>query len=122
MFYDVLDNLCKEKNTSVTAFTKDVLGMSSGNVTKWRNGKEPSREVLKTISNYFDVSVDYLLGRETPQIKSVVNFTDLDLTEEECKFMRKFKKLSPKQQGYIMGKVDTYLEEYGEDNDIGKGA
>ena len=30
----------------------------------WERGTEPSNEMLKSLANIFDVSVDYLLGRE----------------------------------------------------------
>lgn len=46
------------------------LGMSQNTISRYETGaREPSRDDLIAIADYFDVSVDYLLGRtENPQI------------------------------------------------------
>ena len=43
-----------------------VLGCSSGSVTSWKNGKVPHHGTLLKIAKHFGVSVDYLLGKDTP--------------------------------------------------------
>lgn len=49
------------------------LGVSSATLTKWKNGSIPNGETLIKISEYFNVSIDYLLGRTNiPEIKSSV--------------------------------------------------
>ena len=41
------------------------LGINPSTVCNWLNGKkEPSIESLWKLANYFDVSVDYLIGRK----------------------------------------------------------
>lgn len=71
-FGNVLKELRTEKH-----LTGEELG-NALNVTKvaisnWENGnRTPDTEMLKKISNYFDVSLDYLLGntsqKETPKL------------------------------------------------------
>ena len=39
------------------------LGVSSGTVTGWKRGSLPKPEVLSKIASYFNVSVDYLMGK-----------------------------------------------------------
>ena len=41
----------------------EELGISLQSVSKWENGERISFENLYAISNYFDVSIDYLMGR-----------------------------------------------------------
>ena len=50
------------------------IGKSTGQISMWekRNTNPPS-ELLPQISEFFGVSVDYLLGRETPNSEN--NFT-----------------------------------------------
>ena len=63
MFYERLKKACKEKGTSVTAMVKR-LGLSSGNVTNWKNGRLPKTEIALKIAEYLNVSVYDLMGEE----------------------------------------------------------
>lgn len=62
MFWERFHTLCKNNNVSATQVVT-ALGISHGAPTKWRQGKIPTGETLLKLSNYFDVSVDYLLGK-----------------------------------------------------------
>ena len=72
MFYERLKELCKKRGTSVTALSKE-LGLSSGNVTNWKNGRNPKTDIALKIANHFGVSVEYLMGetdiKENPTAK-----------------------------------------------------
>lgn len=63
------DFLCKENNITFYKVSKD-LHFDQSYITRWFNKNYlPSLELLDLISDYFEVSVDYLLGRtddETP--------------------------------------------------------
>lgn len=64
-FIDTLNQLCKEKGVSITTVTSDPsVNLSHGCVTRWKNGSIPNGDALVKLADYFDVSVDYLLGRE----------------------------------------------------------
>ena len=39
------------------------IGLSTAIATKWKNGSIPKGDILVKIADYFDCSVDYLLGR-----------------------------------------------------------
>jgi transcriptional regulator with XRE-family HTH domain len=44
-----------------------IFGIKRENISRWENGvAEPSRENLLKIADYFNVSTDYLLGRDSP--------------------------------------------------------
>lgn len=64
MFYEIVNNLCKERKTTITRMAEDI-GLSNAAPTSWRKGAVPKLTTLEKISKYFDVSVDYLLGKET---------------------------------------------------------
>ena len=57
MFFDNFDQLCASIGTSPTAFTRDVLGLSTSKVTAWKNGSIPKYEILQQIADVFNVSV-----------------------------------------------------------------
>lgn len=62
MFYDRFLTLCKNAGRHASP-TLGELGLSNGSLTRWRNGTLPNGETLIAIADYFDCSVDYLLGR-----------------------------------------------------------
>ena len=65
MFAKRFTSLRENKNL----FQKDIaeiFSVEQATVSNWENGKRiPDSEMLVKIANYFDVSVDYLLGNET---------------------------------------------------------
>ena len=64
MFYEIVNNLCKERKTTITRMAEDI-GLSNAAPTSWRKGSVPKLSTLEKISKYFNVSTDYLLGKET---------------------------------------------------------
>ena len=63
MFWKNFILLCAEKGLSANAVAKE-LSISSGAITKWKNGTIPQNATLRKIADYFNVSVNYLLGKE----------------------------------------------------------
>ena len=64
IFKDRLKELRLDKGLSQMQLAKE-LNLSQSAVAKWELGKtEPTATAIITVANYFDVSVDYLLGVE----------------------------------------------------------
>ena len=63
MFWERFHSLCKENNISANQVVT-ALGISHGAPTKWRQlGIITNGDTLLKLSEYFDVSTDYLLGK-----------------------------------------------------------
>ena len=60
MFWERFYALCNENNTTPTAVVK-AIGVSHGVITKWKNGTNPTADVLAKLSGFFGVSMDYLM-------------------------------------------------------------
>ena len=60
-FWNRFFTLCNEIGKAPNAVAKE-LGFSSGSVTWWKKGKAPQPNSIKVLADYFNVSVDYLLG------------------------------------------------------------
>jgi len=59
-----LKKIRKENNITQIQFA-EIFNISNGTIAMWETGKrQPDNEMLLKIANYFNVSVDYLLGRE----------------------------------------------------------
>lgn len=70
MLVGKIKELCQKKGITVARLELDI-GVSRGAVYKW--GKHsPSLDIVQKVADYFDVSVDYLLGRERPASSSFV--------------------------------------------------
>lgn len=76
MFFEQLDRLCKENDTTPTEFVRDTLRLSTSKVTAWKNGSLPKYEVLLLIAKHFNVSVGYLFDGET-------NYNSLPFDEQQ---------------------------------------
>ena len=78
MFYDQLLKLCKEKGVKPTPVIKE-LNISTGTLSQWKNGAIPNGATLKKLADYFNVTVDELLGRE-PTVVIDEDLSNVDLT------------------------------------------
>lgn len=55
--------LMNDHNVTAASITKE-LGLNHSAIDNWKSGKaKPSADALSKLADYFDVSVDYLLGR-----------------------------------------------------------
>lgn len=68
MFWEIYVRLCQQKGESPNAVAKK-LSITSGTVSGWKLGnRQPQNATLKKIAGYFNVSTDYLLGKETKTV------------------------------------------------------
>lgn len=59
-FMERLNALCKEKGISKRTLEKEA-GLGTGSTSKWKD-KNPNQASLQKLSDYFDVSISYLIG------------------------------------------------------------
>ena len=65
MFYDRFYKLCQDSNVTPTQVARN-LDIRQSTVSMWKKqGTTPKYDTTKKLADYFGVSVDYLLGRET---------------------------------------------------------
>lgn len=66
-FGEILRALREEKRLSQSELAK-VLNVSNVAISHYERGaREPNNEMLKMVSQYFNVSIDYLLGKNVPK-------------------------------------------------------
>lgn len=61
MFYSRLQEVCNSKDIKLTNLVTE-LGMSQGNLSKWKKGGMPKADTLARIAEKLGVSVSYLVG------------------------------------------------------------
>lgn len=95
-FIDRLNELIREKGINNKKLLDD-LKLGKNSIINWtQRGNVPNGETLKRIADYFNVSIDYLLGK-TSMKKSAIE-TDNGLSENGIKLLNMFKDLSPEAQ------------------------
>ncbi len=67
-----LADLRKNKNISQKNFS-EIFNVAQNTVSQWETGKrDPDTATLKKIADFFDVSVDYLLGNDIEEAKKEI--------------------------------------------------
>ncbi|MDN3067413.1 helix-turn-helix domain-containing protein [Enterococcus faecalis] len=72
--YEIIKELAKRKKMSIRQL-EITLGYSNGYFSKWKK-VSPNSEGLRKVADYFNVSVDYLLGRENKNISKRVDLSE----------------------------------------------
>ncbi len=88
--YEKIKLLASEKKMSIRQL-EETLGFGNGVINRWRKNT-PGSDKLKKVADYFNISVDYLLGRtdnpnsnnlEEDEITTFFRVNTEDLTESE---------------------------------------
>ncbi len=106
MFWDYYTSLCKISGLSPNAVAKQI-GVSNATCTKWKNGTIPNGETLIAISDFFDCSVDYLLGRTENAKAHKTNLYPQEYTE----LLEKYSHLDDTDRIKIIERIDTLLDD-----------
>jgi len=73
--FTIIESLCKEAGVSVTRVCTDITG-NKGNLPTWKKGNINTTSLIK-LTEYFDVSADYLLGRTDNPKESGIKSGDI---------------------------------------------
>jgi len=126
MLIDNILRLMRERNIKAVQLTSE-LGIHKSAISEWKNGRlKPSFEAIVKIADYFNVSVDYLIGRTENILASNItnsavaqgnnskaingNEAEKAHTAEEMKLLEIFNMLDAKKRHKLMG-VAFELEE-----------
>lgn len=98
-FYERLEGLLKLKKISRRKMLID-LGLVKDTMLNWRNRKNiPSGKVLLKLSEYLDVSVDYLLCNDKYCV-----------SEDETLLLNEYRKLDKQQKQEVLTVIKTMAE------------
>lgn len=102
--YEIIKTLANGRKMTVAELERK-LDLSNGSVSKWAKST-PNSKYLEKVADYFDVSVDYLLGRSAKQVEfdldkaidNAMSFDGKPVTEHDRKMMKQLWK------AYMAGK------------------
>ena len=108
--YEIFAKLLKEKGGTPDQVSK-ATGVAQSSLSDWKNGRsKPKYEKMLAISDYFGVSVDYLLGNEPKEktpAEADVTFDDFtyamygeakELTDEDKNMLLEMARMLKKRQ------------------------
>ncbi len=94
-FANILKSLRTENNLSQDELAKE-LNYTQSNISEWEKGSvEPKAAALLKISDYFQVSTDYLLGRTQEFNDFVISKEDFALSYEEKVLITDYRSFGP---------------------------
>lgn len=95
--------LAKNKGLSLPKL-EETLGFGNGTISKWNTGS-PNLAKLKEVADYFDVSIDYLIGR-----------SENELDNELRRIQRARNNMSNQKRKDMMKLLEISFEEYFSDD------
>ena len=116
ILYSRIKELCEKKGITITKLESD-LGFGNSSIKKWKQITFPSVDKVIKIASYFDVSVDYLLGRSefSSSISEILGDEDI------ISFQRARQKMSVKDRDKMMQMLRLGFEyAFTDDDDGGK--
>ncbi len=105
MFVKRLETLLRERNLTIAELSL-IVKIPSSTMYSWQNGVHPTAEKLSKLADFFEVSTDYLLGRENE-----VGIIELKngLTKIENDLITMFRKLDHDGQNKLFHIVQAYV-------------
>ena len=98
---DVIKDLCRERDTSIPKIEKEI-GLSNGSIYNWSRSYPSIDKVIK-VADYFNVSIDILVGRELKEdaqnsIRMAARKSEGTLNENEIVLLKKLAHLLTSSQ------------------------
>ena len=92
-----IKNLCKKNNTSIKALER-ILGFGNGTVRRW-DTHTPGHDKLMKVADYFNVSIECLLGDPEKEKSPVVSN---EASEIDIQILNALKELSEEQKAQAL--------------------
>lgn len=103
MFWTRYKILCENSNNTPNGVAK-LLGISNSSCTQWKNGMLPKGDTLLKIAEFFNCSIDYLLGRtNNSNVQGTTNDHDVSAQNPQSNILLNiFDELDPANQAKLL--------------------
>lgn len=88
----------------------DAIGVSQPSINKYENHDiEPDIQILSRLADFFNTSIDYLVGHT--DVRRRIEHTELfHLNKEETALMTRFRSLTKEEKACIDMTIQTFLK------------
>lgn len=97
ILYNRIKELCYKNGITIAKLESD-LGFGNASIKKWEKVSSPSVDKILKVSSYFNVSVDYLLGKSDIADSA----SDIIGDEDIISFQRARQKMTPQDRERMM--------------------
>ena len=99
----------REKNNLSQKELANILNIANSTLSQYESGdRVPSDDIKIKIADYFNVSLDYLLGRTSNPNKTLVSIEE-EFEDPEIKILaRSARSLTPEQLKAVQAVIDSY--------------
>ncbi len=105
-----LKKLREKAGISQQALANEIGSTTQQQITCYENDNyEPDIAMLKKLANYFNTSVDYLIGNTDIQHK-IERVEKYELNDEEINIIEKYRSLSKKNRKSLQLILDSLME------------
>lgn len=88
----------------------EKIGTTQQNIHRYENGfYEPDIQTLKILADFFETSIDYLVGFTTIRHK-IETIHPFDLNTDEAILIEKYRQLNSNARSSVISMIDTILE------------
>ncbi len=99
MYYERLNEICKQHGTTPTALLKK-LGLSTSKVTAWKNGSLPKMDTMQLISKELKVPISTFFDEDVPE----------PLPEDAAELLDIYRQLGKSGKRQLIGKAYELLD------------
>ncbi len=113
VLYQRIKELCARNNITISRLESE-LGFGNSSIKKWEKTSSPSIDKILKVAKYFNVSIDYLLGRTDIEgsISEIIGDKDI------ISFQRAREKMTPSDRERMMQMLRLGFDyAFQEDND-----
>lgn len=120
-FGNRLKTLREERGLSQVELAK-ILNIANSTLSLYESGsREPNFEILKKIANYFNVSTDYILGRNEVMSSQIENEKSHNIDEKimnlvKERFTDKIADLTEEQQNKVLEYIEFLISKSSKNN------
>ena len=97
-----------QENSLTQKQLSEYTGIPASSIASWfgKQSSSPSIEAVNKIADFLNVTIDYLIGRESEDGRIIIDEREY-LTNSERELLAKYRKLSLKKQSMVLGYVSA---------------
>lgn len=102
--FDIIKSLADKQGKSLNK-VEEELGLSKNVLYRMKNSDNPTKDRLELLADYFNVSVDYLLGRENEESNEPISYFRIDTTNLSDSEIHELQEELEEYQEFIKQKI-----------------